>query len=184
MFHGSKLKMNSINKSNVFSKVNIRLIKDTDNLDELTTLLHRAYKKLADQGFRFHATFQDVNVTKARVEGAECYVGILDGKIVATIAYHAPFRDHYKGRYEKSNVASFGQFAVAPELQEIGIGSKLIELAEQLAIRDSAAEIAFDTAEGAGDLINYYSKRGYNFVAYTQWDVPNYRSVIMSKRLK
>jgi len=175
--------MNTNKKSDLLSKINIRLINDTDSLDELTTLLHRAYKKLADLGFRFYATHQNVNVTKERVERAECYVGILDNKIIATIAYQAPSRDHYKGVYDKADIASFGQFAVEPELQDLGIGSKLIKLAEQLAIRDHAKEIAFDTAEGAVELISYYKKCGYEFVDYTQWDVTNYRSVIMSKKL-
>ena len=73
--------------------------------------------------------------------------------------------------YDQSFVAAFGQFAVAPEYQNSGLGSKLLDVAEKCAIRDNAKEIAFDTAEGAVDLINYYKKRGYTFVQYTQWAV-------------
>ena len=28
-----------------------------------------------------------------------------------------------------------------------------------------------------------YTKRGYRFIEYSQWDIVNYRSVILSKRL-
>jgi len=44
--------------------------------------------------------------------------------------------------------------------------------------------VAVDTAEGAAHLITFYRARGYRQVAYAQWDHTNYRSVILSKRLK
>ena len=43
--------------------------------------------------------------------------------------------------------------------------------------------LALDTAEGATHLIDWYAKLGFEFVEYTQWEVTNYRSVIMAKPL-
>jgi GNAT superfamily N-acetyltransferase len=165
------------------SKIIIRPITSSDSLEELTTLLHKAYKKLADKGFRFHATHQDVNVTKQRVGNSECYVATLDNTIVGTISYRSPSNKLQHDYYDQSFVAAFGQFAVDPQYQNSGLGSKLLEVAEKCAVRDKAKEIAFDTAEGAEELIAYYKKRNYQFVKYTQWEVTNYRSVIMAKKL-
>jgi hypothetical protein len=53
--------------------------------------------------------------------------------------------------------------------------------AEACAERDDAAELAVDTAEPARHLIDWYTRLGYRFIEYAQWDVTNYRSVVMSK---
>jgi GNAT superfamily N-acetyltransferase len=169
--------------SDLLSKIIIRPLNSSDSLDELTDLLHRSYKKLADQGFRFHATHQDATVTKKRVDNSECYIATVDNRIIGTICYRSPANKMQHEYYDQPSVAAFGQYAVDPEYQNSGLGSKLLDVAEKCAIRDQAKEIAFDTAEGAADLINYYKKRGYQFVQYTQWTVTNYRSVIMSKKL-
>lgn len=167
----------------LLSKIIIRPINQSDNLDELTSLLHKSYKKLADLGFRFHASHQDTNTTKQRVDNAECYVATLNNKLIGTISYRAPTTKLNHEYYDQPFIASYGQFAVDPEYQKIGLGSKLIDLVEQCAIRDNAKEISIDTAEGAIELIEYYKKRKYSFVKYIQWDVTNYRSVILSKKL-
>ena len=167
----------------ILSKISIRPLNSFDSLDKLTSLLHKSYKKLADQGFRFHATHQDVTVTKQRLDNSECYVATADNVIVGTICYRSPTNKMQHEYYDQPFVAAFGQFAVDPEYQNSGLGSRLLDVAEKCAIRDKAKEIAFDTAEGAVDLIDYYKKRGYQFVQYTQWVVTNYRSVIMSKKL-
>ena len=70
------------NKKPILSKIIIRLIHSSDSLDELTALLHASYKKLADKGFKFHASHQDVNTTKQRIENAECYVALLNDKLI------------------------------------------------------------------------------------------------------
>ncbi|MCW3102746.1 MAG: N-acetyltransferase [Bacteroidetes bacterium] len=166
------------------SKLVIRQFNNSDSLEELTSLLHKSYKKLADQGFRFHASHQDIHTTKQRIENAECYVMTIENKLIGTISYRSPAAKDEHPYYDQPFVASFGQFAVDPEYQEMGLGSKLIDTAEKCAVRDGAEEIAIDTAEGATNLIEYYNKRGYRFVTYTQWEVTNYRSVILAKRLK
>jgi GNAT superfamily N-acetyltransferase len=77
----------------------------------------------------------------------------------------------------------FGQFAVHPSLQKHGIGSVMMDLAEAIAAHNDAKELALDTSEQALHLIDYYQKRGYEFREYVQWDITNYRSIIVSKRL-
>ncbi len=162
----------------------IRRLTAEDDLGELTELLHRAYKKLLDEGFRFLASHQDVATTKKRIDKGEGYATEIDGKVVGTVTYYAPHLPNRHEYYNRQDVAFYGQFAVEPEYQNSGIGGKLIDFVEQLAVRDKAKEIAVDTAEGATELINYYKRRGYRFIGYVQWSVTNYRSVVLSKNLE
>lgn len=165
------------------ANIQIRKLEKDDDLINLTKLLHLAYKKLADQGFRFLATHQDVETTKKRIKDGECYVAINENKIIGTITYYSQQNTYGNDWYNQNFVSTYGQFAVDPEFQKQGIGEKLIEIAEKLAVHDKAKEITIDTAEGAEELINYYKKRGYRFVGFAKWDVTNYRSVMLSKKL-
>jgi GNAT superfamily N-acetyltransferase len=150
---------------------------------ELTELLHRAYAPLAEAGMRFLATHQTVEQTAERCAHGECYVVETDGRLVGSVNFREPSLTDGCPWYDRPDVASFGQFAVEPSLQGSGIGSMLLDLAERRARETNAHHLALDTAEPATHLIAYYQKRGYEFVEYTQWDVSNYRSVILSKRL-
>lgn len=85
--------------------------------------------------------------------------------------------------YRKKGVFSFGQFAIQPQFQGRGFGSSMMEMLEESAKKRGALELALDTSEYADNLIQMYSKRGYRQVAFTKWDVTNYRSVILSKTL-
>jgi len=60
----------------------------------------------------------------------------------------------------------------------------LLKEVEVEASKNGVEELALDTAEPAIHLIEFYKKRGYRFIEYTQWDEVNYRSVIMSKNFK
>jgi GNAT superfamily N-acetyltransferase len=105
-------------------------------------------------------------------------------KLIGTVCYYSPQKASGHPWYDKKNVASFGQFAVMPEYQRFGLGTKLIQFVEELALKDGAKEIAIDTAETANELINYYSKKGYRIVDEAKWEEVNYKSVILSKSLQ
>lgn len=150
-------------------------------VSELTSLLHRAYKHLADLGLRYVATYQDDATTLSRIQHAECYVAEFDRRIVGTITFRSAERTSGCDWYDRQDVSSFGQFGVEPSLQGRGIGALLMDKVELRARKTGAAEIALDTAEPATHLIELYTNRGYRIVGNVQWDVTNYRSVIMSK---
>lgn len=155
----------------------------SDSVEELTSLLNRSYKTLADMGFRYVASYQDANKTLERMKNAVCFVGKLEEKIIATISYYSPEHTSYPGWPEGVKVAHFGQFAVEPAYQKLGIGSRLLDHVEHYAFINNAAELALDTAENASHLVNYYTRKGYCFRTYVQWKETNYRSVILSKKL-
>jgi GNAT superfamily N-acetyltransferase len=164
-------------------RVSIRPLNADDSLEELTDLLHRAYRVLADMGLRFLATHQDVATTRSRVAAGHCFVAELAGKVVGTICYFEPNKKSGCDHYKKKGVAHVGQLAVEPTLQRHGIAAKLMAHAEAYARERGMTELALDTAEPAIHLIDWYTRLGFRFVGHQQWEVTNYRSVIMSKVL-
>ena len=161
----------------------IRKWKETDSVSELTELLHRSYKELADIGLIFLATHQTDTQTKRRIEKADCFVIEHIGKLAATISLYPHNKLSECEMYRNENAGYFGQFAVEPCMQKTGIGSRLMEFIEAFAREKGIKELALDTSEKALHLIEFYKKRGYGFVHYHKWDIVNYRSVVMSKIL-
>ena len=165
-------------------KIIVRPFKESDSINEITKLLHRSYKQLADMGFSYLATHQGDSETERRLKKGISYIAVSGKEFIATISlYYNDQETHNANWYERDGVSHFGQFAVAPEYQRKGLGDFIMNLIETKAKELGAAEIALDTAEGATHLIKYYERRGYRFIEYVNWDVTNYRSVIMSKNL-
>lgn len=164
-------------------KLQIRLWQDGDSVSELTELLHRAYKQLADMGMRFMATHQDDSITFDRISRGKCFLGLIDNTIISTVTLYPPYATYGSPWYDTEHVAHFGQFGVEPHLQKQGIGFLMMDHVELVAKEDGIRELALDTSEKADHLIRYYTRRGYRFVEHTQWPDVNYRSVIMSKTL-
>jgi len=157
----------------------------TYSIPELTALLHRAYKPLADQGMRYLASHQHDSTTQDRIETGECYVAVTtppNHRIIGTIVLVPPgIGDPDCKYYARPGVAWFQQFAVDPDLYNLGVGSALLNTVESRAAELGASELALDTSEDAHQLIAMYTKRGYEFVAGANWTITNYRSVIMRK---
>ncbi len=161
----------------------IRYLRESDDLQALTELLHRAYAPLAEAGMRFVASFQDVEVTRQRVSGGDTIVGVEAGQIIATITLKPPATTKGSAFYDRPDVASVGQFAVAPEHQHRSIGTILGGVAEQRAQELGARYLALDTSERATHLIALYEAHGFRQVETVQWEGLNYRSVVMAKLL-
>ncbi len=163
-------------------RVTIRPFSGKDSVSELTSLYHRAYKRLADMGLYFVAADISDEDAKSLIDKGECFVAEIEGKIIGTILLYARGKntpDYYK----RDDVIVFGKFAVEPEYQCKGIGKMMMDYIEKYVKKKGIKELALDTAEQAQHLIEYYSNRGYRFVGYHSWEMTNYRSVIMGKTL-
>lgn len=163
-----------------------RKIMAEDDLEAITILLNQSYKKLYDMGLHYVAANQDLHTTKERIEEAHtCYVGVLDQEIIATIALYEPKPSKSCAWYNQDYVAKIGQFAVKEDLQGYGIGSRMMALAENEARKiKNVRALALDTAETAHHLIDFYKKRGYEYIEKVSWKSTNYESLILSKSLK
>ena len=153
------------------------------DLQSLTALLHRAYRPLLEMGLNYTATNQDVETTRLRASEGICFIGEIEGRVVATVTLSFAPADWINDYYRRAGVWRFGQFAVEPALQGAGIGGRLLDHIEAYAAREGARELALDTAVPAEQLIQFYAKRGYEVVARCQWPGHTYESVVMSKQL-
>jgi len=162
-------------------KLTIRQWCHDDDISRITDVLHRAYAQLADLGFKYHATWQGDEVTLKRLSKGVSYLALDNDLIVGTITLSVPPNVSGCDWYDRGDVASFGQFGVDPNYQKYGIGSKLLETVETETRKRQLPNLALDTAEGAKHLIDLYGRRGYEFVGYANWDITNYRSVILNK---
>ncbi|MBK9002197.1 MAG: GNAT family N-acetyltransferase [Myxococcales bacterium] len=162
----------------------IRPIQPDDDWAELTELVHRAYAPLAARGLRFHASYQDESVTRERAGEGECYLALIDGRLIGTVTALPAGRESESAWYRRSDTASMGQLAVDPGHQGRRIGAALMDRAEKRAVEWGAQWIAIDTSEHATELIETYRRRGYEIVERVRWDVTNYQSVVLAKRLR
>lgn len=165
-------------------EVVIRRLSATDSIPELTGLLHRAYRAQMDMGLRPLAGRQDDETTRKRTASGECYVAVLDGKLVGTILFHEVEDAKGPPWFANAFVDSFSQFAVDPDTQGRGIGQMLLDLVERRALECGASELGLSMAEPDTKLMEFYKRRGYRFIEHWQWPYTNYRSAILSKALK
>jgi GNAT superfamily N-acetyltransferase len=162
----------------------IRLLQESDSIEALTELIHRAYGRLGAAGFNYTAVDQPPEVTRRRIARGECWVAERQFRIVGTLMLRGPMQNGNVPWYGRPDVAILNQFAVEPAEQGQGIGLRLLQHLEHRAMELGAAELALDTAEGADWLVAWYQNMGYRFIDYAQWEGKTYRSVIMSKTLR
>ena len=110
----------------------IRALEPADFIADLTALLHRAYKGLADQGLRYLATHQSDEMTLKRASQGECYVAMTDGVLCGTILFKPAAQTKGCPWYDREDVACFGQFAVEPDLQSQGLGADWLSLSRNV----------------------------------------------------
>lgn len=163
----------------------LRPLEPTDCVEALTTLIHRAYRRLGDAGWNLTGVDQSADTTRERIMEAECWVAVstTDGSLIGTILVRPPNRAGDCPYFKKEGVAVINQLAVEPSFQGRGVGKRLVEQAERRAVEMGASEIALDTPEPAEELVSWYRKRGYALVDRIAWQGKTYRSVVMAKSL-
>ncbi len=168
----------------------IRPLAADDCLTELTRLLHASYASLAEQGWNFTAVDQSVDVTRDRLAGAQGFVAELDGRMVGTVTVRGPkpageayIADPPPPLYSTPGTAILSQLAVHPDCRGLGLGERLMDMAEAWAREQGYVRLALDTAEPATALRRRYERRGYATVGSVQWLSKTYASVLMTKPL-
>ena len=156
-----------------------------DSYEEVTRLLHAAYRGLAEAGLNYVAATQDAKTTRERMSAATaCWLARQAGNVAGTLSYYAESPSlNDPDWYRRNEVSFFGQFGVEPSLQGSGIGSRLLAAAEARAVADAKREFACDTAEPARHLVAYYSRHGFRVVGRHRWPHADYESLILSKRV-
>jgi GNAT superfamily N-acetyltransferase len=163
--------------------VDIRPCREGDSIEEITSLLHRAYGTLTERGLRYVASWQTPDMTAGFVSEGCCLVGYEGGELVGTILLYPHSPDSSCELYRTTGVRHFGKFAVDPSRRGSGIGRKLYDAIEDVARVQGATMIACDTAEPAADLIAMYQRWGFAVVGRQNWKSTNYESIVLAKEL-
>lgn len=159
---------------------NIRIIPKPDNItwEEITELIHLAFKEKAERGLKYLATYQDIETTKKRVGDGICLVALLDHKLVGTgsIRFFQP-HSKYKKWHNKAIYAYSGQLAVHPDYKKLGIGSMLQEERIKIAIANNADEFLSHTSIHAKDIHAFLKKFGFKKIELISGAATNYYAV-------
>lgn len=162
---------------------NFRLINQSDSIEKINLILRAAYSSLASNGMKYAASHEDVEATRKNIAKGECHLVISNSEIIGCVTIRRPGAERGPAWYSNPGVITFGRFAINPSNQGQGIGSMFLDYIENRAKELGAKELALDTSEKADHLIKMYEKRNYRFIEYHQWEITNYRSVVMSKSL-
>ena len=173
-----------MDRRDLVSEVVFRPLEPTDDLIELTELIHAAYASLGAMGLNYTGVDQTPEVTAERCADGECWVAVDgEGALVgtATLTYPDPY-DHCVFFRDLAQV-TLNQFAVHPDLQNQGIGRRFVEHLEARAVDMGYRAIALDTAIPATHLVDWYRRLGYEPLGEHQWKAKTYKSVVMRKVL-
>jgi GNAT superfamily N-acetyltransferase len=161
----------------------IRRLQPHDSLDDITSMLHRAFAPMARRGLNCRSANQSVETTRLRVRRGDCFVAVVGGRIVGTITIQAADPTAAVHFYRAADVASVHQFAVDPCFQGTGIGHALLQFAVAWARARQCVELALDTPATADGLRGYYAREGFKPVGLVQVAGRAYPSAVMTKRL-
>lgn len=160
----------------------MRRFADGDSVEELTTLLHRAYADHAAAGLVFFASYQTPEDTRRRLGKGECWIALEQGTIVGSVTVTGTY-DTPPGYPTPIGAGSFWQLAVDPARRGIGLGNRLLALAETRIADLGSSRVVIDTSSRATDLLAWYGRHGYTSIGTWKWDVTNYDSFVLAKAL-
>lgn len=154
----------------------VRLAKDSD-VPAIRLLVNAAYKELADLGLNYTGSYQDEETTRERMRNGRTFILQNGNRIVGSVLLTT------LNIFTGSHSAYVSQLAIHPNFKRFGLGTKLMELCENVAKRDGFAAIQLDTAKPAAHLVKWYLGRGYEIVSEAQWEGKTYGSWIFEKSL-
>ncbi|MFI6154084.1 GNAT family N-acetyltransferase [Kitasatospora sp. NPDC051170] len=160
----------------------VRRFVDGDSVEELTDLLHRAYSDHAAAGRVFFASYQSVEDTASRLGRGECWLALRGSELAGTVTLAAPY-EAPDGYPAPAGAGSFWQLAVDPACRGVGLGQRLLTLAEQRIAALGVTEVVIDTSAEAVELVGWYRRQGYVPTGTWRWEVTNYGSVVLLKVL-
>jgi GNAT superfamily N-acetyltransferase len=163
--------------------IQIRELHPEDSLEALTTLINRAYARVAAMGYRLAGTYQDIEHTRRRAARGVCFVAVLDGVLVGTMSACPSFPNDTCAYLTRPELAYRFQFAVAEHLQGNGIGSALRQRVDMWAREYGFTEVGTDTAEGYAERLASMAKEGFVQVDRIRWPGDDFYSVVMARPL-
>lgn len=165
-------------------ELKIILKPDSITIEELTTFIHSCYSIRKEKNLNYLGVHQSVEQTKKRLEGAKCYVALLDDKLIGTSTFRIIREKGGKWYEGNSRILSY-QLATDSRYAMLGLTDKFRKVREECAKNENIDVIIGDTAdnENTQKLLSYIQKCGYRLVDYVSWENTNYYSVVYCKNI-
>lgn len=157
--------------------VEIRPMRETDGWEELTALLHDAYREHLRAGRNYAAGTQSPGETRRRCEGGTTLLAFVGGCLAGTATLHG------QRRYGRAPSGYISQVAVSPEFRHSGLGRKLLAGLERIASEKGYSVLDCNTAASARPLIAWYLGQGWRKVSLRSFPGTSYYSILFRKRL-
>ena len=161
----------------------IRPLRLGDSIDDLTSMLHRAFGDLGRRGLRCTCVEQSLDTTLQRIQRGSCYLALDQHHIVGTMTLEVPDPGADVAWYRQPQVASLHQLAVDPRLQGSGCGKALLRVAQRWALKAGYGQLALDTPSRAAELVGFYQGQGFQVVDRVQLPGRAYESTVLSMTL-
>lgn len=172
-------------KAGEIEKLQIIEKPDYISWEEITELLHAAFKERKDQGLSYLATRQSVETTKQRVADGICLVALYDNKLVGTVTLQInKIIDQKRKWYHESSYAYSKQLAVLPEFKGKGIGKALQNARLQICFDNNVDALIFDTSHKAESLISRFLWLGAQKIDFISHSTTNYYSIVFRIPIK
>jgi len=156
------------------SRLRIREAVDAD-VPALRRLVNAAFAEHAESGVNFTGITQDDEETRQRMRGRQVYLVCVGRKAAGTVSLETIAVP------DVGAVLEVSQFAVHPDFKGRGIGSFLLEFAENRAREIGAVQTRLSTADSIAHLLRFYENRGYEVVGRFRRPGKNYDSLLMAK---
>lgn len=140
----------------------------------LRRLVNASFAEHRASGANLTGIDQDEQATADRMAGREVWLALVDRRPAATVSLELRSGDE---------VGEISQFAVAPRFKGRGLGSRLLELAEERLRTLGAAEVRLSTPDCIPHLVRFYRHRGYREIGTVRRPGKNYDSVVLAKSL-
>lgn len=146
---------------------------DGEDAEALAAMYHGAYQENRDVGFPAKAESVAPSTVEEWIEGDEVYVAENDGEIIGGVR----LSETGTGRIKLSRLG------VDHEWKGNGIGSRLLEYAEQVAHRHGGTTIWLTTPEAHPSLPDFYRSRGYEKTGDYPLEYRDYDEIILEKQV-
>ena len=164
--------------------VTVRPLDSKDSIQELTELLHLAFKLDEQQPYEYPMAKQNEETTRMHVKCGDCWIADVEGRLTGVGLVWPPeknvHRRWYRRWYRPRQTAYLRLLAVHPDFQGMGVGTMLLDHCEQSAVKMSAWELAGSSPVGSRQL-SLYKRRGYRIFRYISFSDLNYHSVAFAK---
>jgi len=156
----------------MYSEITIRKANGKD-MNTVLEIFKKAINVMNTNGIlQWDDIYPDEQILNEDIENNQMFLGEIDGKIVSVFVLNQECDEEYENgnwRYQRSPFAVIHRFCVNPNFQNNGIGTKTMNIIEEMLKENSIETIRLDTFSLNTYALKMYEKLGYNKVGEVSW---------------